>query len=178
MCSAKKEECPLTVFILRWETEARVLWKLFYKEFMCQSWLAHDSHLKDLRRSTADRLGGIAVKPSSIFLSGVTISLLPDSIDYIFSFENVKDSSNSQGGAAETFACALNPMFRYQRYRASCLSLTGRLVFPATMDWSAVSAVGEWAAKGFVCRGCRCLAKTATFSKRKSMRPSTGTPEH
>ncbi len=36
MCQAKKEY-PLTFFILCWETEAQVLWKLFYKAFMCHS---------------------------------------------------------------------------------------------------------------------------------------------
>ncbi len=50
-------------------------------------------------------------------------------------------------------------------------------MFPATIDWLAVSAVGEWAVKR-LCAGGAGVLPRQTFSNRQSMRPCTGALEH
>lgn len=119
----------------------------------------------DLKTSTADRLGGV---DSSFFLSAVqSLCCRIPQITYILCFENGKVLANSWGENAETFACA----------QVSCCFLSGQRAFPDAIDRSAISAMGEQAVIGLY-GGCWCRAKIPTFSKRQSMRPSTGTPEH
>lgn len=68
-------------------------------------------------------------------------------------------------------------MFSYRCYRVSCLSQTRRLVFPATIDWLAVSAVGEWAVKR-LCAGVSVSCQDTDLFKEAIDEAQHRAPEH